>query len=89
MELVVGDVDKPGAEETSPANSQHDMNMIRGQIMGIAVDILDSHSFSYIESSLNGQTENIIMITSVFIGIFVILNSYTRNMMQNIKKYML
>ena len=62
VEVVVGDVDQPGAEETSPANSQHDMNMIRGQIMGIAVDILDSHSVSYVQSSLNGQTENMIMI---------------------------
>ena len=61
MELVVGDVDQPGAEETSPANSQHDMNMIRGQIMGIAVDILNSHSFCYIQSSKNGQTEKIKM----------------------------
>ena len=89
VELVVGNVDQPGAEEKSPTNSQHDMDIQRSQIMGIAVDILDSHSFSYIESSLNGQTENIIMITSVFIGIFVILNSYTRNMMKNIKKYMI
>ena len=62
MNLVVGDVDEPGAEETSPANSQHDINMVRGQIMVNAVDILNSHSFSNIESSLNGQTENMIMI---------------------------
>ena len=46
MELVVGDVDEPGAEETSPANSQHDVNVLWGQIMDIAVDILDLHSFS-------------------------------------------
>ena len=46
MELVVGDVDEPGAEETSPANSQHDVNVLWSQIMGIAVDILDLHSFS-------------------------------------------
>ena len=64
VELVVGDVDQPGAEETSPANSQHDMDVVRVQIMVIAVDILDldSHSVSYIQSSKNGQTENIMMI---------------------------
>ena len=53
MELVVGDVDEPGAEETSPANSQHDMDMTRGQFVVIAVDILDSHSFPDLQSSLN------------------------------------
>ena len=69
MNLVVGDVDEPGAEETSPANSQHDINMVRGQIMVNAVDILDSHSFSNIESSLNGQTDDIrltIIITKIY-----------------------
>ena len=64
MELVVGDVDQPGAEETSPANSQHDTNVVRGQIMVIAgdilvvtIDILDLHSSSDIQSSMNGQAE--------------------------------
>ena len=57
MELVVGDVDQPGAEETSPANSQHGMDIQRGQIMVIAVDILDLHSFSDIQSSMSEQTE--------------------------------
>ena len=57
VELVVGDVDQPGAEETSPANSQHNMNVVRLQIMVIAVDILESHFFSDIQSSINGQTE--------------------------------
>ena len=53
VELVVGDVDQPGAEETSPANSQHDTDVVRGQIMVFAVDILvvtvdilDLHYFS-------------------------------------------
>ena len=46
MNLVVGDVDEPGAEETSPANSQHDVDVLWSQIMDIAVDILDLHSFS-------------------------------------------
>ena len=46
VELVVGDVDQPGAEETSPANSQHDVDVLWSQIMDIAVDILDLHSFS-------------------------------------------
>ena len=69
MELVVGDVDQPGAEETSPANSQHDTDVVRGQIMGIAVDILvvaedilDLHSFFNIQYGMNGQTEKISMI---------------------------
>ena len=64
MELVVGDVDQPGAEETSPANSQHDTDVVRGQIMVVAVDILDldSPSFSDIQLSMNGQTEKIMMI---------------------------
>ena len=53
VELVIGDVDQPGAEETSPANCQHDADMVRGQIMGIAGDILDSHPFSDIQSSMN------------------------------------
>ena len=53
------DVDQPGAEETRPPNSQHDMDVLRGQIMVIAVDILDLHSVSYIESSKNGQTKKI------------------------------
>ena len=66
VELVVDDVDEPGAEERSPANSQHDMDIQRGQIMGIAVDILDLHSFSDIQSSLNGQTGNTIMINKYF-----------------------
>ena len=51
VELVVDDVDKPGAEETSPANSQHDVDVVRGQIMVSAVDVLDLHSFFYIQSS--------------------------------------
>ena len=59
VEVVVGDVDQPGAEETGPPNSQHDMDVLRGQIMVIAVDILDLHSVSYIESSKNGQTKKI------------------------------
>ena len=62
MELVVGDVDQPGAEETSPANCQHDNDLVRGQIIVIAVDILDNHSFFDIQSSKNGQTEKIILI---------------------------
>ena len=62
VELVVGDVDQPGAEETSPANSQHDSDVVRGQIMVIAVDILDLHSFFNIQLSVNGQTEKIMMI---------------------------
>ena len=65
MELVVGDVDQPGAEETSPANSQHDTDVVRGQIMVIAVDVLDCHFFSDIQSSMNGQTEKIIMINII------------------------
>ena len=65
MELVVGDVDQPGAEETSPANSQHDMDIHRGQIMGIAVDILDLHSFFNIQLSMYGQTENMMIIFNV------------------------
>ena len=58
MDNVVGDVDQPGAEETSPANSQHDMDMVRGQIMVTAVDILDLDSpyFSDFQHSMNGQT---------------------------------
>ena len=58
VDLVVGDVDQPGAEETSPANSQHDMDMVRGQIMVTAVDILDLDSpyFSDFQHSMNGQT---------------------------------
>ena len=60
MELVVGDVDQPGAEETSPANCQHHMDVFRTQIMVIAVDVLDSHSFANIQSSMDGQTENMI-----------------------------
>ena len=62
MERVVGDVDEPGAEETSPANPQHDTDVVRGQIMVIAVDILDSHSFFNIQYSIKGQTEKIMMI---------------------------
>ena len=46
VNLVVDNVDQPGAEETSPANSEHDVDVVRRQIMGIAVDILDLHSFS-------------------------------------------
>ena len=65
VEHVVGDVDEPGAEETGPANSQHDTDVVRGQIMGIAVDVLDSHSVSDIQSSMNGQTEKIIMINII------------------------
>ena len=64
MELVVGDVDDPGAEVGGPANSQHDMDVVRGQIMVIAVDILvvpvdipDLHSFFNIQFSMYGQTE--------------------------------
>ena len=60
VELVVGDVDQPGAEETSPANCQHHMNVVRAQIMVITVDVLDSHSFANIQSSMDGQTEKII-----------------------------
>ena len=59
VELVVGDVDEPGAEETSPANSQHDMDVLRGQIVVVAVDVLDSHFFFDIRSGKNRQTENI------------------------------
>ena len=81
MELVVGDVDEPGAEETSPANSQHYMDMVRGQIMVNAVDILNSHSFSNIESSLNGQTEKIPITDYHQEDLY-----YRRNMMKKMKK---
>ena len=62
VELVVGDVDQPGAEETKPANCQHDNDVGRVQIMVVAVDILDLNSFSDIQSSMDGQTEKITMI---------------------------
>ena len=66
MKLVVlGNIDQPGAEKTSPANSQHDTDVVRGQIMGIAVDVLDCHFFSDIQSSMNGQTEKLMMILYV------------------------
>ena len=81
MNLVVGDVDEPGAEETSPANSQHYMDMVRGQIMVNAVDILNSHSFSNIESSLNGQTEKIPITDYHHEDLY-----YRRNMMKKMKK---
>ena len=94
MELVVGDVDQPGDEETSPANSQHDTDVVRGQIMVVAVDILvvtvdilDNHSFFNIQLSVNGQTETIMMI-KVYEGIFI-LSCYPRNMMKNIRKYII
>ena len=60
VDLVVGDVDQPGAEETSPANCQHDMDVVGFQFFRIAVDISDLHSFFDFQSSVNGQTENII-----------------------------
>ena len=67
MELVVGNIDQPGAEETSPADSQHNTDVVRGQIMVISVDILvvtidilDLHSFFDIQYSMNGQTEKIV-----------------------------
>ena len=62
VDVVVGDVYQPGAEETSPANCQHDTDVVRGERMVIAVDILDLHSFSDMQSSMNGQTEKIMMI---------------------------
>ena len=62
MDLVVGDVDQPGAEETSPANCQHDNDVVRVQSMVIAVDISDLHSFFDVQSSMDGQAEKIIMI---------------------------
>ena len=64
VDLVVGDVDQPGAEETSPANCQHHTDGVRGQVMLNAVDIrnLDSYSFSDIQFSMNGQAEKIMMI---------------------------
>ena len=70
MERVVGDVDEPGAEETSPANSQHDMDVLRGQIVVVAVDVLDSHFFFDILSGKNRQTEN----TTIT---FFIISKYT------------
>ena len=69
VELVVGDVDQPGAEETSPANCQHDDDLKLAQIVFFALDLLDSHLFSDIHNSEDGQTEKILMI---FIGIFII-----------------
>ena len=83
VELVVGDVDQPGAEETSPANCQHDMDVVRGQTMVNAVGILDLHSFFDIMFSKNGQTEKIMM---TYEGIFIFLY-YPTNMMKNIRKY--
>ena len=72
MNLVVGDVDEPGAEETSPANSQHDTDVVRGQIMVIPVDISDLHSFSDIQTSVNGQTEKIMMISILFMATLIL-----------------
>ena len=59
MELVVGDVDQPGAEEASPANCQHYNYVVRLQIVVIAVGILnlDSLFLSDFQSSVDGQTE--------------------------------
>ena len=67
MELVVGDVDQPGAKETSPANCQHDNNVKWGQIVVIPVDIFHADLifldfFSDIQYSKYGQTEKIRMI---------------------------
>ena len=62
VELVVGDVDQPGDEETRPAYCQQDMDVVGGQTMLIAVDILDSHSLPDIQSSVNGQTKKIMVI---------------------------
>ena len=67
MELVVGNVDQPGAEETSPANSQHNTDVVRGQIMVITVDILESLYLSDIQSSMNGQTEKLMMIYMLYV----------------------
>ena len=53
VEVVVGDVDQPGAEEASPANCQHDSDMVRGQVMVIAVNILHFDFFSDIQSSMD------------------------------------
>ena len=61
MELVVDNIDQPGAEETCPTESQHNTDVVRGQIMVISVDILvvpidilDLHSFFDIQYSMNG-----------------------------------
>ena len=61
VDLVVGDVDQPGAEETSPANCQHHTDVVRFQFFRIAVDISDLHSFFDIQSSMNRQTETIMI----------------------------
>ena len=74
VELVVDDVDEPGAEERSPANSQHDMDVLRGQIMVVAVDVLDSHFFFDILSGKNRQTENI-TITFFIISKYTVYNT--------------
>ena len=84
MELVVGDVDQPGAEETSPANYQQENDVVRAQIVVIAVDILDLHSFSDMQSSMDGQTENIMMLFRY--EYLTVELYYPRNMMKKIKK---
>ena len=57
MEHVVGEVDDPRAEETSPANTQHDTDVGPGEGVGITVDIDDTHSFFQIQLGYHRQTE--------------------------------
>ena len=77
VELVVGDVDQPGAEEASPANCHHDNYVERLQIVVIAVGILhldlDSLFLSDFQSRVDGQTEKKIY-DNIFksMGIFII-----------------
>ena len=56
VELVVSDVDHPGNNETGPANSNHDIQVVLGELMRIAVNILDTHSFSGPQLGVNRQT---------------------------------
>ena len=84
MDLVVGDVDQPGAEETSPANCQHDTDCVLAQIVVIAGDILDLHSFSDMQSSMDGQTENIMMLFRY--EYLTVELYYPSNIMKKIKK---
>lgn len=90
MELVVGDVDQPGAEEASPANCQHDNYVERLQIVVIAVGILhldlDSPFLPDFQSSMDGQTEKKIYDEMIFRNIY---NYYQRNMRKNFMKYII
>ena len=57
MYVVVGNIYDPGPEEGGPTNPNDDVDVVTPQVVGIAVDVSDDHSFRLLQYCVHSQTD--------------------------------